>query len=36
MQQVAQQDLMMYDDEDDEYGDEMEDYGMEEGPGMGG
>ena len=36
MQQVAQQELMMYDDEDDEYGDEMEDYGMEEGAGMGG
>ena len=27
--------MMMYDDEDD-YGDELDDYGMEEGPGMGG
>ena len=34
-QQQVQQQMEMYDDEDD-YGDEMDDYGMEDGAGMGG
>lgn len=33
-QQIQQQDMMMYDDEDD-YDDEMDGYGMEDGAGMG-